>query len=48
MNNCDLFAGRVHIIRSCGIEGFKTARKGTNIAAQTTAITFSGVSSLFL
>ncbi|CAG9759951.1 unnamed protein product [Ceutorhynchus assimilis] len=28
------------IIRSCGIEGFKNTRKGTNVAAQTTAITF--------
>ncbi|ENN80517.1 28S ribosomal protein S11, mitochondrial-like [Dendroctonus ponderosae] len=28
------------LIRSCGIEGFKNTRKGTNIAAQTTAITF--------
>lgn len=27
------------LIRSCGVEGFKNARKGTNIAAQTTAIT---------
>ncbi|XP_058798843.1 small ribosomal subunit protein uS11m [Phymastichus coffea] len=36
------FKGKVHIIRSCGIEGFKTAKKGTNIAAQTTAISMSG------
>ncbi|GIY30206.1 28S ribosomal protein S11, mitochondrial [Caerostris darwini] len=28
-------------IRSCGIEGFKNTKKGTNIAAQATAITFS-------
>ncbi|KAJ8925408.1 hypothetical protein NQ315_009240 [Exocentrus adspersus] len=27
------------ILRSCGIEGFKNTRKGTNIAAQATAIT---------
>ncbi|KAJ8973069.1 hypothetical protein NQ317_004406 [Molorchus minor] len=27
------------MIRSCGIEGFKNTRKGTNIAAQATAIT---------
>ncbi|XP_030765431.1 uncharacterized protein LOC115889537 isoform X2 [Sitophilus oryzae] len=27
-------------IHSCGIEGFKNARKGTNIAAQSTAVTF--------
>jgi small subunit ribosomal protein S11 len=30
------------MIRSCGIEGFKNTRKGTNIAAQATAITFCG------
>ncbi|CAH0724511.1 unnamed protein product, partial [Brenthis ino] len=30
--------GIVKIIRSCGIEGFKNTKKGTNIAAQTTAI----------
>lgn len=28
-------------IRSCGVEGFKNTRKGTNIAAQATAITLS-------
>jgi len=28
------------LIRSCGVEGFKNAKKGTNIAAQTTALTF--------
>ncbi|GAB0093799.1 Ribosomal protein S11 [Sergentomyia squamirostris] len=33
--------GVVKLIRSCGIEGFKNARKGTNIAAQATAISFS-------
>lgn len=33
--------GTGQLIRSCGIEGFKNARKGTNIAAQATAITFS-------
>lgn len=32
--------GKVHLIRSCGIEGFKNTRKGTNIAAQATSITF--------
>jgi hypothetical protein len=26
------------MIRSCGMEGFKNTRKGTNIAAQATAI----------
>ncbi|CAK9800260.1 30S ribosomal protein S11, chloroplastic [Anthophora plagiata] len=29
------------MIHSAGIEGFKNTRKGTNIAAQQTAITFS-------
>lgn len=36
--------GKPNIIRSCGIEGFKNTRKGTNIAAQATAITIAGVS----
>lgn len=27
---------------SCGIEGFKNTRKGTNVAAQATAITLTG------
>lgn len=31
--------GIPRLIRSCGIEGFKNTRKGTNIAAQATAIT---------
>ncbi|KAL3288794.1 hypothetical protein HHI36_003228 [Cryptolaemus montrouzieri] len=31
--------GIPELIRSCGVEGFKNARKGTNIAAQATAIT---------
>lgn len=35
--------GSAQIIRSCGIEGFKNTRKGTNIAAQATAISLSGV-----
>lgn len=30
--------GVPRLIRSCGIEGFKNARKGTNIAAQATAV----------
>ncbi|XP_055698576.1 28S ribosomal protein S11, mitochondrial [Phlebotomus papatasi] len=34
--------GAVKMIRSCGIEGFKNTRKGTNIAAQATAISISG------
>jgi small subunit ribosomal protein S11 len=29
--------------RSCGQEGFKNTRKGTNIAAQTTAISLANV-----
>ena len=36
--------GTPQIIRSCGMEGFKNTRKGTNIAAQATAISLSGVS----
>lgn len=35
------FKGVPRLIRSCGIEGFKNTRKGTNIAAQATAITIS-------
>ncbi|XP_063918905.1 small ribosomal subunit protein uS11-like [Zophobas morio] len=31
--------GVVKLLRSCGVEGFKNTRKGTNIAAQATAIT---------
>lgn len=34
--------GDPQIIRSCGMEGFKNTRKGTNIAAQATAISISG------
>eukprot|EP00099_Drosophila_melanogaster_P015538 NP_524382.1 mitochondrial ribosomal protein S11 [Drosophila melanogaster] len=34
--------GVLRLIRSCGIEGFKNTRKGTNIAAQATAVTISG------
>ncbi|CAG9796887.1 unnamed protein product [Diatraea saccharalis] len=34
-------AGSVKLIKSCGIEGFKNAKKGTNIAAQTTAISLA-------
>lgn len=33
--------GKNILIRSCGMEGFKNCRKGTNIAAQTTALTLS-------
>lgn len=35
--------GKTLSIRSCGVEGFKHARKGTNVAAQATAISFSQV-----
>lgn len=35
--------GTPQIIRSCGMEGFKNTRKGTNIAAQATAISLSSV-----
>lgn len=34
--------GTPQILRSCGMEGFKNTRKGTNIAAQATAISLSG------
>jgi len=30
-------------LRSCGMEGFKNTRKGTNIAAQATAITMANI-----
>ncbi|CAL4142061.1 unnamed protein product, partial [Meganyctiphanes norvegica] len=33
--------GEVKMHRSCGIEGFKNTRKGTNIAAQATAISLA-------
>ncbi|VVD02481.1 28S ribosomal protein S11, mitochondrial [Leptidea sinapis] len=33
--------GSVKLIRSCGIDGFKNTKKGTNIAAQTTAISIA-------
>lgn len=36
------------LLRSCGIEGFKNTRKGTNIAAQATAISVSTVSFAFV
>lgn len=39
-----LVSGVAELCRSCGIEGFKNARKGTNIAAQATAISFAVVS----
>ncbi|XP_026319869.1 28S ribosomal protein S11, mitochondrial [Hyposmocoma kahamanoa] len=34
-------AGVVKLIKSCGMEGFKNTKKGTNIAAQTTAISIA-------
>ena len=35
--------GESIVYRSCGVEGFKNARKGTNVAAQATAITAATV-----
>ncbi|KAH8236755.1 hypothetical protein KR026_009968 [Drosophila bipectinata] len=35
------YKGVLRLIRSCGIEGFKNTRKGTNIAAQATAVSIS-------
>lgn len=35
------------MLRSCGMEGFKNTRKGTNIAAQATAIGIATVSIYF-
>jgi small subunit ribosomal protein S11 len=43
MTITDAKSGMPQIIRSCGMEGFKNTRKGTNIAAQATAISISGV-----
>jgi len=34
--------GSLIAYRSCGMDGFKNTRKGTNIAAQTTAVAISG------
>ncbi|KAL0851580.1 hypothetical protein ABMA28_007362 [Loxostege sticticalis] len=34
-------AGVVKLLKSCGVEGFKNTKKGTNIAAQTTAISLA-------
>lgn len=36
-------AGVVKLLKSCGVEGFKNTKKGTNIAAQTTAISLAMV-----
>lgn len=38
--------GVCKFLHSCGIEGFKNTRKGTNIAAQATATTIAAVSEL--
>lgn len=38
--------GTVVFVNSCGMEGYKNTRKGTNIAAQATAMTISGVSEI--
>lgn len=35
-------SGVIKMTHSCGIEGFKNTRKGTNIAAQAAAITLTG------
>lgn len=38
------YKGTIKLTRSCGVEGFKNTRKGTNIAAQATAISIGTVS----
>ncbi|RZF46880.1 hypothetical protein LSTR_LSTR008261 [Laodelphax striatellus] len=43
MTLTDPKTGLTRVIRSCGIEGFKNTRKGTNVAAQATALTFSSI-----
>ena len=40
----DIISGITKLIRSCGMEGFKNAKKGTNVAAQATAINTGSVS----
>ena len=35
------------MLHSAGVEGFKNTRKGTNIAAQQTAVTFGRVRKIF-
>lgn len=40
-------SGVAEMYRSCGVEGFKNTRKGTNIAAQATAISLAAVSYYF-
>lgn len=39
-----IISGATKLIRSCGMEGFKNAKKGTNVAAQATAINTGSVS----
>lgn len=41
--NYIIILGKTQMLRSCGVEGFKNARKGTNVAAQATAISISTV-----
>lgn len=36
--------GKIISLHSAGVEGFKNAKKGTNIAAQQAAVTFGNVS----
>lgn len=43
MNFTD-YVGKTMMLHTAGIEGFKNARKGTNIAAQQAAITLGSVS----
>lgn len=38
------YKGKGLSLHSSGIEGFKNAKKGTNIAAQQAAVTFGNVS----
>lgn len=42
-----LVSGVAEMYRSCGVEGFKNTRKGTNIAAQATAISLAVVRFLY-
>lgn len=42
-----IFTGKIEMVRSCGVEGFKNTRKGTNIAAQATAITIGTVRAIY-
>lgn len=42
----NFFSGVMKMNRSCLMEGFKNARKGTSIAAQATGISLGAVSEL--